>query len=295
VSQAQGTTTSTTNTAIGTVVSLWRYPVKSMLGEELNSSYVTERGLVGDRAYALIDQQTGKVASAKNPRKWGKLFDFRAAFIEDPPPTPQEVDKNILLPPVCITFPDGTHIFSSDQYKIDHTLSSVLGREVRLMKATDLEKPSYEEYWPDIEGLAQREKVTDEAMPSKTFFDIAVIHIMTTSTIDRLRELYPEGRFEVRRFRPNIVVESSSSEEKKKDFIENLWVGKKLKIEDIVLTVIGPCTRCVMITLPQADLPRDLGILRTVAQYNRVTAGVYARVDGGGGTIRRGDQVLLKE
>jgi uncharacterized protein len=69
------------------------------------------------------------------------------------------------------------------------------------MRATDLEKPSYEEYWPDIEGLAQREKVTDEAMPSKTFFDIAVIHIMTTSTIDRLRELYPEGRFEVRRFK----------------------------------------------------------------------------------------------
>ena len=128
-------------------------------------------------------------------------------------------------------------------------------------------------------------------------FDIAVIHILTTSTINRLRELYPEGRFEVRRFRPNIVVESaSSSEEKKKDFIENLWVGKKLKIgEDIVLKIIAPCTRCVMITLPQADLPRDLGILRTVAQYNRVTAGVYATVHEGRGTIRRGDQVRLAE
>ena len=302
VSQAQGTTT--TNTAIGTVVSLWRYPVKSMLGEELNSSYVTERGLLGDRTYALIDQETGKVASAKNPRKWGKLFDFRATFIEDPPPTPQEVDKNILLPSVRITFPDGNHIFSSDQDgdNIDHTLSAVFGREVRLMRATNLEKPSYEEYWPDIEGLAQREKVTDEAMPSKTFFDIAVIHILTTSTIDRLRELYPEGRFEVRRFRPNIVIESASSssssgekKEKKKDFIENLWVGKKLMIgEDIILRVIAPCTRCVMITLPQADLPNDLGILRTVAQYNRVTAGVYATVHKGG-TIRRGDQVLLEE
>ena len=167
------------------------------------------------------------------------------------------------------------------------------------MRATDLEKPSYEEYWPDIEGLAQREKVTDKAMPSKTFFDIAVIHLLTTSTINRLRELYPEGRFEVRRFRPNIIVESASSspgEKKKKDFIENLWVGKKLKIgEDIVLRVIGPCTRCVMITLPQGDLPRDLGILRTVAQYNRVTAGVYATVHEGVGMIRRGDQVLLEE
>ena len=133
-------------------------------------------------------------------------------------------------------------------------------------------------------------------MPPQTFFDIAVIHIFITSTIDRLRELYPEGRFEVRRFRPNIVVESASSsaEKKKKGFIENLWVGKKLKIgEDIVLKIIAPCTRCVMITLPQADLPRDLGILRTVAQYNRVTAGIYASVHRGG-TIRRGDQVQLE-
>jgi uncharacterized protein len=257
-----------------------------MLGEELNSSYVTERGLVGDRTYALIDKETGKVASAKNPRKWGKLFDFRATFID----TPQVVEN---IPPVRVTFPDGTHIFSSDQDDIDNTLSKVLGREVRLMRA-NLEKPSYEEYWPDIEGLAQREKVTDEAMPPQTFFDIAVIHILTTSTINRLRELYPEGRFEVRRFRPNIVIESASSGEKK-DFIENLWVGKKLTIgEDIVLRVTGPCTRCVMITLPQGDLPKDLGILRTVAQYNRVTAGVYATVHGGG-TIHRGDQVLLEE
>ena len=107
------------------------------------------------------------------------------------------------------------------------------------MKASGFEKPSYEEYWPDIDGLAQREKVTDEAMPSKTFFDIAVIHILTTSTINRLRELYPEGRFEVRRFRPNIVVESAS-EEKKNDFIENSWVGKKITIgKDIVLKVTG--------------------------------------------------------
>jgi uncharacterized protein YcbX len=158
------------------------------------------------------------------------------------------------------------------------------------MKAS-LEKPSYEEYWPDIEGLAQREIVTDEAMPPQTFFDVAVIHLLTTSTIDRLRELYPEGRFEIRRFRPNIVVESSSEE---KDFTENSWVDMKLTIgEEIVLKVIGPCTRCVMITLPQGDLPKDLGILRTVAKYNQVHAGVYASVHRGG-TIRRGDIVQLE-
>jgi uncharacterized protein YcbX len=253
-----------------------------MLGEELNSSDVTERGFVGDRAYALIDQKTGKVASAKNPRKWGRLFDFRSVFIEPP-----QVVENI--PRVRITFPDGTNFFS-DQDDIDYSLSNVLGQNVRLMRAS-LEKPSYEEYWPDIDGLAQREKVTDEMMPSHTFFDIAVIHLLTTSTINRLRELYPEGRFEVRRFRPNIVMESASGE---KEFIENLWIGKNISIgKDVMLRVTGSCTRCVMTTLPQGDLPKDLGILRTVARYNQVTAGVYASVHRGG-TIRRGDPVRLE-
>ena len=268
--------------ATGKVVSIWRYPVKSMMGEELNSSYVTERGLIGDRTYALIDQKTGKVASAKNPRKWGKLFDFRAAFI-DPPQVVEDI------PPVRITFPDGTNIFSDDD-NIDPTLSMVLERDVKIMRAS-LEKPTYEEYWPDIVGLAQREKVTDEGMPSQSFFDIAVIHILTTSTINHLRELYPEGRFEVRRFRPNIVIESKSGD---KDFIENLWVGKKISIgEEIILRVTGPCTRCVMTTLPQGDLPKDLGILRTVARYNQVTAGVYASVERGG-KIKRMDPVWME-
>jgi uncharacterized protein YcbX len=65
---------------IGSVVSLWRHPVKSMMGEELNATEVTDRGLLGDRAYALVDSSDGKVASAKNPRKWPNLFDFRATF-----------------------------------------------------------------------------------------------------------------------------------------------------------------------------------------------------------------------
>ena len=271
-----------TQKSIGKVVSIWRYPVKSMLGEELNSSKVTQRGLIGDRVYAIIDEQTGKVASAKNPGKWGKLFDFRAAFTDS-----LQTAENI--PPARITLPDGSQIFSNSG-EFNGTLSKVLGREVSIMNAS-LEKPSYEEYWPDIEGLAQRETVTDEAIPPQTFFDIAVIHLLTTSTIDCLRELYPEGRFEVRRFRPNIVVESASEE---KDFIENSWIGMKLIIgEEVVLKVIGPCTRCVMITLPQGDLPKDLGILRTVAKYNQVHAGVYASVHQGG-TIHRGDILQLE-
>ena|ERR671930_43921 len=127
----------------GTVVSLWRYPVKSMMGEELNSSYITERGLVGDRTYAVVDKQTGKAASAKNPRKWGKLFDFYSMFVD----SPNDDDIND-IPPVRITFPDGSNIFSDHQDDMDSSLSKVFDKEVRLMKANNFEEPSYEEYCP---------------------------------------------------------------------------------------------------------------------------------------------------
>jgi uncharacterized protein YcbX len=154
-----------------------------------------------------------------------------------------------------------------------------------------LEKPSYEEYWPDIEGLANRERVTDELMPPQTFFDLATIHVLTTATIDRLRQLYPEGRFEARRFRPNIVVEPSPAV---KDFVENGWVRRILHIGDEVrLKITGPCTRCVMTTLAQGDLPQDLGILRTAARFNQVNVGVYASVEHGG-NLKRGDPVWVE-
>ena len=140
-------------------------------------------------------------------------------------------------------------------------------------------------------GLAHRETVTDESMPAGTFFDLAVVHVLTTGTIDRLRELYPQGRFEVRRFRPNIVVAPASGE---KNFVENAWIGHTLAIGDEVrLSITGPCPRCVMTTLPQGDLPRDPRILRTAAQHNQVNVGVYAAVLRGG-TIRRGDPVMLE-
>ena len=268
--------------ALGTVVSLWRYPVKSMMGEELNGAELSERGLLGDRAYALIDTATGKIASAKNPRKWARLFDFRAAYAE-PPRRGKE------LPPVRITLPNGASVISN-QSDIDQVLSSALGRDV-VLKAAAPEAPSLEEYWPDLDGLAHRETVTEEGMPTRTFFDLAVVHVLTTTTIDQLRELYPEGRFEIRRFRPNIVVQPLAGQN---GFVENDWVGRSLAVGDAVrLGISGPCPRCVMTTLPQGDLPKDVGILRTAAQHNHVNVGVYADV-AREGAIQRGDQVYLE-
>jgi uncharacterized protein len=279
----------------GAVVALWRYPIKSMMGEELNAAEVTDRGLLGDRAYALVDGADGKVASAKNPRKWPRLFDFRAAFVDAP-------RLGAALPPVRITLPNGT-VVASTQPSLDQVLSRALGREVTLDAAERGQRevvestfpnpwvPTAEEYWPDVEGLDHRDAVTDFELPAGTFFDCAVVHVLTTATLDRLRELYPRGRFEVRRFRPNVVVQTADGAA---DFVENAWLGRTLALGDEVrLGVTGPCPRCVMTTLPQADLPRDVGILRTAARHNQANVGVYASVVRGG-TVRRGDAVRLE-
>ena len=272
----------TIQTEVGSVVSLWQYPVKSMMGEELNATEVTERGLLGDRAYALVDSSDGKVATAKNPRKWPRLFDFRATFIE-----PARAAAKI--PPVRIAFPDGTTV-TSDQSDLNQILSKALNREVAL-RAAQGGAVNAEEYWPDMDGLDHRDTVTDFTLPEGTFFDCAMVHVLTTATLDRLRELYPQGRFEVRRFRPNIVVQLASDE---KGFAENAWIGHTLAIGTAVrLNITGPCGRCVMTTLAQGDLSRDPGILRTAAQHNQVNVGVYAAV-ARGGSIRRGDPARIE-
>jgi uncharacterized protein YcbX len=280
-----------TQTVLGAVGSLWRYPVKSMMGEELNAAEVTERGLRGDRAYALVDCADGKVATAKNPRKWPQLFDFRATFID-----PARVGAHAA--PIRITLPDGTMV-TSEQEDCNQILSQALAREVMMdgierdeervaLSASTAGAAKAEEYWPDMEGLAFRETVTDFDLPAGTFFDCAVVHLLTTATLDRLSELYPEGRFEVRRFRPNIVVQSPPGE---KGFIEKAWIGHTLAIgEEVRLSITGPCGRCVMTTLAQGDLPKDPEILRTAAKHNQVQVGVYAAVTQGG-VIRRGDSV----
>jgi uncharacterized protein YcbX len=266
-----------------------------MMGEELNAAEVTKSGLWGDRAYALVDSSDGKVASAKNPRKWPQLFDCRAALADAP-------RTGVNVPPVRITLPDGT-IVNSEQPDLHQILSNVLKREVALgaivhgyqevveSALPNLPTATAEEYWPDIEGLEHRDTVTDFGLPEGTFFDCAFVHLLTTATLDRLRMLYPQGRFEVRRFRPNIVVETANGE---KDFVENTWIGQVLAIGDAIrLSITGPCPRCVMTTLPQGDLPKDAGILRTAAQHNRANVGVYASVLQGG-TVRRGDSVRLE-
>ncbi len=261
---------------VGRVVSIWRYPVKSMLGEELNASTVTERGLLGDRAFALVDVETGKVVSAKNPRRWPGLFDFRAAYVEplgDAPP----------LPAVRITFPDGTSQFT-EQADIAARLTATLGRPVRLTRSAVPEAKS-EGYWPDHDWLPERDVEFDFPLPPGTFFDAAAVHVITTATLDHLRMACPTSRFEVPRFRPNLVIETPAGTA---GFVEDSWIGRTLTLGGVTLRIDEPCPRCVMTTLSQSSLPKDPTVLRTAVRENAGNIGVYAAVVRGGG-IRRGD------
>jgi len=268
-----------TTTHLGAVAALHRYPVKSMQGEDLNATRVGPKGFQGDRVFALADVETGKIASAKNPSKWPTLFQYRATFAEP-------LNGAGTVPPAWITFPDGSTVSTEDK-ELATRLSASLGKPVRFLKGAP-SSGSLEEYWPDIEGLARREVVTDEAMPADTLFDLGMIHLLTTATLESYRALYPAGRFEARRFRPNLVIQTPPE---LAGFPENDWDEKILAIgSQVKIKITGPCGRCVMTTLPQGDLPRDTGILKTAAKHNQARIGAYASVVQGG-IIRAGDSV----
>ena len=257
------------------VAALWRYPVKSMQGEEVNAADITVGGLLGDRQFAVIDRATGKVAGAKNPRQWPGFLYFRAAYTAPP-------HAGSPLPAVRVTTPGGASA-TTDDADLPQLLSEALARKVSLSAA--LPTAIAEEYVPGNDAVESFD------LPAGTFFDAAVVHLLTTATLDRLRALYPPGRFEPRRFRPNIIVSTGSQTA---GFVENDWVGRDIAIgERVRLRVTMATGRCVMTTLPQGDLPKDSGILRTAAQHNNAQVGVYAEVIAGG-PVRRGDPITVR-
>jgi uncharacterized protein YcbX len=289
---------------VGTIAALWRFPVKSMLGEKLDATEVSGSGLAGDRAYALMDATTGKVVSAKNPRLWPNMLGCRARFLA-PPHAGEDP------PPVRITLPDGTSV-TSDASDADTVLSSFLGRKVRLARAAPKDF-TIDQYHPDVDGLdpdGHRDTMVEArigsaffaeaALPSPvlegSFFDLFPLSVLTTSTLERLRELAPESRIDERRFRMNVIVAATGW-----GFIENSWLDHRLVVGDVGIDVKLPDPRCVMTTLAQEDLPHDTNVLRTLVRHNKLDvsggglfpcAGVYAVV-ASPGTIRLGDQVAL--
>ena len=294
-----------TNGLVGSVAGLWRFPVKSMRGEQLEQATLEARGLVGDRAYALIDAKTGKVVSAKSVRLFPDLLNCTAAFVE-PPQSGRD------LPPVRIMLPNGTSVASGSS-EVDRVLSTYFRRDVALASVApdDFTIDQYHPDVADIDPAGHRDTVVEQKLGSAffaeaglpspvsvgSFFDLFPVSVLTTSTLDQLHERAPQSRFDLRRFRMNTVVGTNSA-----GFVENDWVGRTLTIGDAVrLSVAMPDPRCVMTTLAQDDLPQDLDVLRALTRHNRLSienvgrlpcAGVYAIVEAAG-TMRVGDPVAL--
>jgi uncharacterized protein YcbX len=281
---------------IGSVGALFRFPVKSMLGQRVAEFAIGPNGVFGDRAWALRELATGRIVSAK---KWAEMFRFRASY-----PTPPERNP---AHAAIVTTPEGRDI-SADDPAASAAISDALGHKVRIERAeankvsralfdpalvfgdTPLEQvlPSLIKYLADQEPPGP----DDFAMPRGTFFDAAPLHLITRTTLDRMAALSGLDAFDVQRFRPNILIDNDDAGS---GFIEDEWLGRRLAIGSAVTVEITiPVIRCVMTTHAQGDLPRELGVLRAVAAHHGALAGVYAKPIEFG-IVRTDDPVRLLE
>ncbi len=283
---------------VGSVAELWRYPVKSMQGERVDATVAGERGLSGDRGWAVVDAETGHVVSAKRPKLWLTMLECAAAYAEEP-------QGDGPAAPVRIALPDGREVHSDDPDR-DRLLSDALGRPVTLESRMP-EDATYELRAADAEGLdvPEPDRLTESRVgvvaPPGTFFDTSTLHVLATETLEALAGMHPDGRWDMRRFRPNVLV--TLDEPPAEGFAENAWVGHSLGLGDETeAVVLAPMPRCVMTTLPQGELPRDPLILRTLAERNRQELGEHGNFACVGamvnvsvpGRVAAGDEVSVR-
>jgi uncharacterized protein len=265
---------------LGAVAAIRRYPVKSMLGEDLETVTLTASGLEGDRTVAVIDRQTGTVASAKHPRLWRGLLALAAQWDDGCP---------------RIIFPDGTFI-TADDSAASQLLSKFLHRDVRLSAerhaGATVERPAPEDVIASGED-ADVPYATVEigaGTPGGTFVDFAPVHLMTSATLAR-------AGAEMIRYRPNLVLDTPDGV----PFAENEWTGREIVIGQVRLRVIIPTPRCAVPTLAHGALPRRNEAVRVLLEHNRIPVpghgtqpclGAYAQVINPG-VITAGDHAGL--
>lgn len=268
------------------VASIWRYPVKSMAGEMIPSVLLTEKGMVGDRAYAFVNEETNRAAVV---RKWAEnLLNYHPHFVSEP--TALEA-----MPHLQITMPSGETL-TSEGTALEEKISVAFDRKLKLMASAppglliEVPKGTLGGTLSEVTELP----LGGGAAPG-AFVDYGSLHLIASVTLEHFQKHYPQGQFDVRRFRPNVVIQTDADA-----LVENTWVGKAMAIGDeVVLRITLPCPRCISVTLAQDDLPRDPGILRAVAEQNMCDlgdfgvlpcAGVYADVIRAG-HIRTGDRI----
>ena len=239
--------------SIGNLIEIWRYPVQSMRGEALTDTEIGADGVVGDRAYGIVDPESGTVvSSAQGRRKWRDIVTFAARYRGGP-------TANGAAAPIDILLPDGT-VLAGEQPDIDARLTALLGQPAHL---------------------------ADKAAENvRSTYDHAPLHLLTTASLRQFSRLRPESRFTPARFRPNLVIDTGETS----GFLEQGWLERRFRIGETEIAVSEHCIRCVMTTLPQGDLPMDPAVLHTVTMRNNTRAGIYAAV-ARPGRVRIGDPV----
>jgi uncharacterized protein YcbX len=249
------------------VSELWRYPVKSLQGARVDRIELGSDGVDGDRQWGIVDVETGKVLSAK---RWPALLEASAAL---------EADGNVV-----IKLPDGTSCASGDP-ATDGALSSWLDHDVRLGRPDPGAGTPYE---LTMDPTDDSSETWDFATPAGSFVDVSAVHLLTTASLEAARAAYPDGQWEVHRFRPTVLVDTGSEE----GFVEDAWVGGQVRVGAAVIDVFMPTPRCAMPgrAQPAHALTRDKTILTTLRDHHQNNLGIYATV-AAPGPVAVGDPV----
>ena len=289
---------------VGRISELWRYPVKSMSGEKIQGAHFDMYGMIGDRAWATVNTETGDVGWGKS---YPKLMDLQARYAAEPPSSRGYCED---VPPVSIRFPGGEEVVSHEN--VDAALSEFVGVPLHL---NPLEPPENREHYRwkkpvdsttilKILGIQPDEpppdlSVYDESLielisqyfaPPGTYNDLFPVHALTTSSIKYMENQSGES-FAVERFRPNFLIETVDDNPK---LVEFDWIGKKLKIGDSVFGVEAKTIRCAMPSRAQAPygLPQNPQITKSLFSETQRFFGAYLSVLVPG-RVSAGDSVVL--
>ena len=279
---------------IGTIKEIWRYPVKSMRGEQLDQCVIGKKGIKGDRGWAIRDDSVKEIRSG---RTFPKLLDCSARYLTEPDDEP--------YPAAMITLPDGTEL-SSDSDEINSRLADWVGKPVSIWPIQPPDNTEHYRRLPVDEATLRKEfaREPDEPIPDLsqfpeilmkyvsvpgTYFDVTPIHILTTSTLAFLHDKNPDSNWSTLRFRPNIVLDTGGGLE----LVENNWLGKSIRLGEVELSCDAPAPRCAITAHSQGEIiSKDPKILRTIVRESNQNLGLYCNVNKSG-IIRKGEEVIL--
>ena len=279
---------------LGTIKEIWRYPVKSMGGERLNQCVIGNKGLKGDRGWAVRDDTVKEIRGA---RYLPRLLDCSARYLTEPQEEP--------YPAATITLPDRTEIRSNAD-DINQRLSDWVGKPVSIWPIQPADNTEHYRRLPIDEAKLREEfaREPDEPIPDLnqfpeilmkyvsvpgTYFDVTPLQILTTSTLAFLQDKNPDSNWSTQRFRPNIVIDTGGDQE----LVENNWLGKSIRLGEVELSCDAPTPRCAITIQSQGEIiPKDPKILRTIVKESNQNLGLYCNINKAG-IIRIGEEVIL--